>query len=318
MALVRQEVKAVTRVSEARRTSLRARIWRERWMYPFIIPGLIYFIVFSYVPLLGNVAAFQDFSPFLGFARSPWVGFQNFVNIFSDPDVGTALKNTLIISFLQLLFFFPAPIALALLLNSIMSEGVKRLIQTVVYLPHFIGWVILISLWQAVLGGDGFVNEFLRNHNMATVNIMSNPTFFKPLLVLQSIWKDVGWGTIIFLAAISKVDAHLYEAAVMDGADSWKRMWHITLPGIRSVVVLLLVLKMGSLLSVGFEQILLQEPAVGADAGQVLSTFVYYRGVVGGDWGFATAVGLLEGLVGTVMILAANRVAHKFGEEGVF
>jgi putative aldouronate transport system permease protein len=153
---------------------------------------------------------------------------------------------------------------------------------------------------------------------MATVNIMSNPTFFKPLLVLQSIWKDVGWGTIIFLAAISKVDASLYEAAVMDGADSWKRMWHITLPGIRSVVVLLLVLKMGSLLSVGFEQILLQEPAVGADAGQVLSTFVYYRGVVGGDWGFATAVGLLEGLVGTVMVIAANRVAHKFGEEGVF
>lgn len=228
MAIVRQEARGVARPREVRRKSLRARIWRERWMYPFIIPGIIYFIVFSYVPLLGNVAAFQDFSPFLGFARSPWVGFQNFVNI------------------------------------------------------------------------------------------MSNPSFFKPLLVLQSIWKDIGWGTIIFLAAISKVDANLYEAAVMDGAGPWKRMWHITLPGIRSVVVLLLVLKMGSLLSVGFEQILLQEPAVGADAGQVLSTFVYYRGVVGGDWGFATAVGLLEGIVGTVMIVSANRMAHWFGEEGVF
>ncbi len=287
-------------------------------MYLFIIPGFIYFVVFRYLPLLGNVVAFQNYSPYLGFAGSPWVGLQNFQSLLTNPDVGTAFTNTLIISFLQLVFYFPAPIALALLLNSIMSGGVQRVMQSIVYLPHFIGWVILVSLWDQVLGGGGFLNEFLRNQGLATVNIMANPGFFKPLLVLESIWKDIGWGTIIFLAAISNVDVHLYEAAVVDGAGPWRRMWHVTLPGIRSITVLLLILRLGGILSVGFTQILIQEPAVGADAGQVLSTFVYYQGILGGNWGLSTAVGLLEGILGTALVIAANKVAHKFGEAGVF
>lgn len=304
--------------AKRRGTSFWAKVWRERWMYLFIIPGFIYFVVFRYLPLLGNVIAFQDYSPYLGFAGSPWVGLENFKALLTDPDVGTALTNTLIISGLQLIFFFPAPIALALLLNSVMNEPVKRAVQSVVYLPHFIGWVILVSLWEEVIGGDGFVNQFLRNQNMDTINIMANPDFFKPLMVLQDIWKNIGWGTIIFLAALSKVDMELYEAAVVDGAGAWKRTWHITLPGIRSIVVLLLILRLGSLLSVGFEQILLQEPAVGSDAGQVLDTFVYFRGVLGGDWGLSTAVGLLKGLVGTIMVVGANKFAKKLGEEGLF
>lgn len=304
--------------AKRRGTSFWAKVWRERWMYLFIIPGFIYFVVFRYLPLLGNVIAFQDYSPYLGFTGSPWVGLENFKALLTDPDVGTALTNTLIISGLQLIFFFPAPIALALLLNSVMNEPVKRAVQSVVYLPHFIGWVILVSLWEEVIGGDGFVNQFLRNQNMDTINIMANPDFFKPLMVLQDIWKNIGWGTIIFLAALSKVDMELYEAAVVDGAGAWKRTWHITLPGIRSIVVLLLILRLGSLLSVGFEQILLQEPAVGSDAGQVLDTFVYFRGVLGGDWGLSTAVGLLKGLVGTIMVVGANKFAKKLGEEGLF
>lgn len=294
-----------------------AKMKRERWIYAFIVPGLLYIIVFRYLPLLGNIVAFQDYSPYLGFTGSPWVGLSNFTALFTDPDVANALINTLIISFLQLILFFPAPIALALLLNSIISGRVKRVIQSIVYLPHFIGWVILVSLWTEILGGAGLLNQILRSAGMDPVNIMANPGFFPMLMVLQDIWKNTGWGTIIFLAALTTIDLNLYEAAVMDGAGRWRRLWHVTLPGIRSIIILLLILRLGSILTVGFEQILLQEPAVGADAGQVLDTYVYFEGVLGGNWGISTAVGLLKGVVGTLMVLGANKVAHRFGEQGI-
>jgi len=287
-------------------------------MYLFILPGFLYFVVFQYLPLLGNVIAFQNYSPFLGFQGSPFVGLQNFSDLANDPDVASALINTLEISVLQLVFFFPAPIALALLLNSMASERLKRLMQSIVYLPHFIGWVIVIALWQQILGGDGVVNQLLRDHGDPTVNIMASPGFFKPLVTLQVIWKDTGWGTIIFLAALTKVDTALYEAAVVDGAGPWRRLWHITLPGIRSILILLLILRLGDILNTGFEQILLQQNAVGAPAAQVLDTFVYFRGILGGDWGLSAAVGLLKGVVATALVVAANKVAHMCGEEGVF
>jgi putative aldouronate transport system permease protein len=287
-------------------------------MYAFIIPGLLYFVIFRYLPLLGNVVAFENYSPFLGFFNSPWVGIQNFTALFTNPDILTALTNTVIINGLQILFYFPATILLALLLNSLLGQGVKRVIQSIVYLPYFIGWVVLVSVWQSVLGGDGLLNQTLSNHGMATVNLMRSPGLFKPMMVLQYMWKNVGWGTIIFLAAISKVEPHLYEAAVVDGAGSWRRMWHVTLPGIRGIAVLLLILNLGNILTTGFEQILLQEPAVGASAGQVLDTFVYFEGIVGGNWGLSAAVGLFKGVVGTILIILANRVAHMLGEQGVF
>ena len=299
-------------------SSLWVRIRRERWMYLFIIPGFLYFVVFQYLPLLGNVVAFQNYSPYLGFLNSPWVGFDNFIQLFTDPDVITAVINTVIINGLQLIFFFPAPIALALLLNSILSQSVKRVIQSIVYLPYFIGWVVLVSVWQSVLGGDGLLNQALSSHGVGTVNLMTNPGLFKPMMVVQYMWKNVGWGTIIFLAAISKVDPNLYEAAVVDGAGSWRRLWHVTLPGIRGIVVLLLILNLGNILTSSFQQILLQEPAVGSDAGQVLDTFVYFQGIAGGNWGLATAVGLVKGVVGTILVVSANKFAHMVGEQGVF
>jgi putative aldouronate transport system permease protein len=211
-------------------------MWKERWMYVFIAPGLLYFLVFEYFPLLGNIIAFQDYSPFLGFRDSPFIGLTNFVRLFTDPDVGVAIRNTLTISLLQLIFFFPAPLALALLLNSMASETLKRLMQSVLYLPHFLSWVLIISLWLQIFGGDGFINQFLRNQGLPMVNIMNNPTFFKPLVVLQLMWKETGWGTIIFLAALTKIDITLYEAAAIDGANSWRRLWHVTLPGIRNII----------------------------------------------------------------------------------
>ncbi|GAA5015600.1 ABC transporter permease subunit [Actinopolymorpha pittospori] len=294
------------------------RIRRERWMYLFIVPGMLYFVVFAYVPLLGNVIAFQDYSPYLGFTGSPWVGLENFATMFTDPAVVTALKNTLIITFLQIVFAFPAPIGLALLLNSLISDGVKRAVQSVVYLPHFIGWVVVVSIWLEVLGGDGPVAHLFTTIGLGTPNIMANPDTFKALITAQVIWKEVGWGTIIFFAALSAIPPELYESAAMDGAGAWRRMWHITLPGMSSVIVLLLILRLGSVLTVGFEQIILQQPAVGANAAEVLDTFVYYQGVLGGDWGLSTAAGLFKGVIGTILVIAANRFAKRAGSGGIF
>jgi putative aldouronate transport system permease protein len=299
-------------------TPLWHRMWRERWIYLLITPGVIYFVAFQYLPLLGNIIAFQDFSPFLGFFDSPWVGLDNFARLFTDPDVGIAVSNTLIISLLQIVFAFPIPIALAIALNNMISNRARRFLQSVLYLPHFISWVIIISIFQQILGGDGFINNFIRGTGGQPLDIMSNPGFFKPLVVIQVIWKDSGWSTIIFLAALTAIDLSLYEAAVIDGANKWRRIWHITLPGIRSTIILLLVLRLGTILNTGFEQIFLQRNAVGAQAAEVLDTFVYFRGVQAGDWGFSTAVGLVKGFVGLVLILGANKLARKFGEEGLF
>ncbi len=286
-------------------------------MYLFILPGFVYFVVFRYLPLLSNIIAFKDYSPFVGFS-SPWVGLANFRKLFTDPDVSVAVRNTVEISVLQLLFFFPAPIILALLLNSMISEPAKRLMQSILYLPHFISWVIIIALWQQIFGGAGFINQALRNGGHNTINIMTNPGFFKPLVVLELIWKETGWGTIIILAALTRIDVTLYEAAAMDGANGWRRLWHVTLPGIRGVIVLLLILRLSTVLSTGFEQIFLQRNAVGAQAAEVLDTFIYFRGIQGGDWGFAAAVGLVKGLVAAILVFAANRIAKALGDEGAF
>jgi putative aldouronate transport system permease protein len=314
-----QETSAPDPRQPQRRTlTLRQRIWRERWMYTFILPGALFFLVFAYVPMLGNLVAFQDFSPFRGFARSPWVGVDNFLAILTDPEVLTALRNTLLIAFLQLIFAFPAPIALALLLDSLLSSRIKRMVQTVVYLPHFLSWVIIISVWQQVLGGGGLVANVLSDWGIVGFNAMTNADTFKPLVVAQAIWKDIGWGTIIFFAAIAGIPQDRYEAAAVDGASAWRRIWHVTLPGLIPVTTLLLILNLGSILTVGFEQLLLQQPMVGADAAQVLDTFVYFRGVLGGEWGVATAAGLLKGVIGTILVLGANRLAKRFGGEGIF
>lgn len=300
------------------RRTLWQRMRREWQMYVFIVPGVLFFLVFAYVPLAGNVVAFQDYSAFRGVAGSAWVGMQNFVALFTDDEVLTSLRNTLIISLLQIAFAFPAPIALALFLNSLLGERIKRMIQTVVYLPHFISWVIVIAIWQKILGGAGPVAELFEMLGVHGVNIMTNPDTFKMLVVSQVIWKDIGWGTIIFFAAIAAIPTELYESAATDGAGSWRRMWHITLPGLVPVISLLLILTVGNVLTVGFEQLLLQQPAVGSDAAQVLDTFVYYRGIAGGDWGLSAAAGLLKGVIATVLVVAANKVAKRLGTGGIF
>lgn len=287
-------------------------------MLALVVPGLVYFIVFYYVPLLGYIIAFEKYLPFLGFFSSPWIGLQNFSQLFSDQNFWSAVRNTLTIALLQLVLYFPAPIALALLLNSVVSSQIRRFVQSVVYLPHFISWVIIVSLFQQMLGGSGLVAHWSRNLGLPVVNVMASPPLFKWLVTAQLIWKETGWGTIIYLAALLSIDVSLYEASAVDGAGRWGRFWHVTLPGLVGVTVLLFILRLGQILSVGFEQILLQRDFVGAPAGEVMDTYIYYHGIVGGQWSITAAAGMIKGVVGAGMVIGANRLAHRFGQPGVF
>src|SRR5438552_8260425 len=300
------------------RSTVWERIWRDRVMLLFIAPGVLYFLLFHYLPLLGYIIAFEDYLPFLGFTDSPFVGFANFASMFNDTAFWQAFSNTIIISLLQITFYFPAPICLALLLHGVISTKVRRIVQSVVYLPHFISWVIVVSLWQQVLGGSGIFVHTLRDMGLPAINIMTEPGLFKGLVTSQLIWKETGYATIIFLAALLNIEASLYEAAVMEGAGRWQRLWNITLPGILGVIILLLILRLGLSLSVGFEQILLQRNAVGPAAGEVLDTYVYFKGIVGGQWGITAAAGLIKGVFGTILVIAANKFAHKMGQAGVY
>ncbi|GAA1564054.1 ABC transporter permease subunit [Kribbella hippodromi] len=299
--------------------SLGRRLVRDRVLLLFALPGTALIIAFHYVPLLGNVIAFKDYQPFLGIGGSDWSGWANFSVIFNgDPAFLRALKNTLILTSLQSVFVFPAPILLALLLNSLFSERIKRIAQSILYLPHFMSWVIVVALFQQMLGGSGLLNNYLRSHDLTTINIIGNSELFHVLLTSQIIWKDTGWATILFLAALSQIDSQLYEAASVDGANRMRQLWHVTLPGLRGIIILLFILRLGDSLTVGFEQIILQQQAVGRDVSEVLDTYVYNNGVLGGAWGVAAAVGLVKGVVGVILVLTANKVAHIFGEQGVY
>jgi putative aldouronate transport system permease protein len=298
---------------------------RRDWpLLVMTLPATLLLLVFHYVPTLGNVIAFQDYNPFAGdnafdaFVNSEWIGFGNFATLFEDPAFWDAVINTLSITLFQLIFFFPLPILLALLLHSLLSARLRAFIQGVVYLPHFFSWVLVITFFVQMLGGAGLLATELRAHGFEAWDIMSNPDAFIVLVTAQSVWKDVGWGSIIFLAALSAIDPTLYEAAAADGAGRWRRLWHVTLPGIVPVIILLLILRMGDALSVGFEQFLLQREAVGRQAAEVLDTFVYYQAIVPQQWGLGAAAGLFKALVGLAMILAANRMAHALGEQGVY
>lgn len=297
---------------------LKARLRRDKSMILMTLPAILLLALFAYVPIMGNVVAFQDYSPFVGIANSPWVGLDNFARVLSDGNFWVAVRNTLVITAFQLIFFFPIPIALAILLNSLVSPALRATIQAVVYLPHFFSWVLVVAVFQQILGGAGLLNQQLLANGWQGLDIMTNPDTFLFLITSQSIWKDAGWGMIVFLAALNAIDPSQYEAAAVDGANRWSRMWHVTLPGLRPVIILLLILRLGDSLSVGFEQLILQRDAVGAGASEVLDTFVYFTGVQNGDWSYAAAAGLIKGVVSLTLILGANKVAHLFGEAGVY
>ena len=292
---------------------------RDRLLVCIGLPGAIALIAFQYLPLLGNVIAFQDYQPYLGMGESDWVGLENFAPIVNgDPAFLNALYNTIVLTIIQTVLVFPIPLVIALLLNSLAGERLKRLLQSVLYLPHFLSWVIVISLFQQMLGNAGMLNTFLVQHNLPILQIIGVPDLFKALVTTQAIWKDAGWGTIIFLAAISQIDQEQYEAAAVDGAGPWQRMWNITLPHLKGLFILLLILRLGNSLSTGFEQIILQQPQVGIPASEVLDTYVFNNGIIANDWGSSAAVGLVKSVVGVLLVVGANKLAHLFGERGVY
>lgn len=213
----------------------------------FAVPGMVILFAFQYYPLLGNVIAFQDFRPFLGIDGSLWVGFQNFaVLVSNDPAFLNALWNTLILTLIQAVFVFPLPIVLALMLNSLLSNRLRQTIQSILYLPHFLSWVIVVAVFQQMLGGSGMINNFLRAHGLETLDIIGNAEVFRLLLTSQVIWKDTGWATILFLAVLAGIDRSLYEAASVDGASRARQMWHVTLPGMKPIIILLFILQLGN------------------------------------------------------------------------
>lgn len=291
----------------------------HKWLYLLLLPGALYFIVFKYIPMFGIVIAFQQFNPYDGFLHSPFVGLKHFKSLFMGPDFLMLLKNTLGISILSLIIYFPAPIFLALLLNEIRNQKFKRISQTMIYIPHFISYVIVATLtYQLFNISDGIVTQVLHALTGTKFNFLAGPQYFKGLIVGQTIWKETGYGTIVFLAALSGVDQELYEAAKVDGAGRWRLMWHITLPAIKGTIIVMLILRVGQVLNTGYEQIFLMQNNINISAAEVFDTYVYTRGMKSGQYSYATAVGMFKSIVGMIMVLFANWSAKRAGESGLY
>ncbi|EWH23570.1 ABC transporter permease [Bacillus haynesii] len=304
--------------TEKKPTGLEA-VKRDKWLYLLLVPGVLYFLIFKYWPMWGVLIAFKDYSPYLGFWQSEWVGFEYFKDFFMNPDFFRLLRNTLMLAALDLIFAFPAPLIVALLLNELRHAIYKRCIQTFIYVPHFVSWTIVVSMTFVFFTVDtGVINKMLQSITGQEIAFLSDPEWFRPMIVLQSIWKETGWGTILFLAALASVDQEQYEAAVMDGAGRLRRMWHITLPAIRSTIVVLLILRIGSFLNIGFEQIFLMTNSLNRSVAEIFDTYVYVVGITQGAYSYSTAVGLFKSVVGIVLIFGANYIAKKFDQDGLF
>jgi putative aldouronate transport system permease protein len=309
--------------SQARQTTRLHRLGmdlrRDKYLYVLAMPGLLFFLLFKYVPMGGIVISFQNYSPFAGVLGSEWVGLEHFNRFFSNPEFMLLFRNTMAINMMNLVLFFPLPIVVSLMLNELRSVVYKRLVQSIVYMPHFLSWVIIAGLTFLLFAkGEGLVNKILEAIGASRIDILTNPDTFWIMLTLQSIWKECGWGTILFLAAMAGIDPQVYEAAKIDGANRLHQMWHITLPGIRNVVIILLILRLGHMMDVGFEQVFLMYNGAVSEVAEVFDTYVYRVGIQQAQFSYSTAAGLFKSVVGLVMVVAANWFAKKMGEEGVY
>lgn len=299
--------------------SLGRRIYEHRWLYILGIPGMTILILFSYLPMRGLLMAFQDFDPHLGILGSEWVGLKHFEKLFSDPKFYQMLRNTLVISGLSLLTF-PAPILLALLLNEVRCAPYKKSVQTAVYLPHFISWPIIASLTFLLLSKEqGAVNKIIMALGGEAHAFLFDTGWTYAIIVIQSVWKGVGWGSIIYLAAISGIDQELYEAARIDGANKLQQIFKVTLPCIMPTIIVMLVLKMGSIISVDFEQILLLSNAMNRSQTEVFELFIYNNGIASGStqYSYTTAVGMFKSVVNTSLVILTNWIVTRKGYDGV-
>lgn len=307
------------------------RVWKYRWLYFLLIPGILYYIFFQAAPFAFFRILFQKYSPqmeMLGM-KSPWLDpwYRNFEVFFTSKDFSQLLTNTVWLAFLNIFIGFPFPIILSLMLNEIRNAHFKRPVQSVLYLPHFISWAVLASIVMMICGPapTGAINTMLKAAGRATIPMLESPQWFRPMYVIEGIWKESGWGTIIYLAALSNCDPQLYEAAVIDGAGRWKQMLHVTLPAIRSTIVIMLILRMGSFLDSGFDQIYLMMNSLNREVAQVFDTYVYEVGLCGlykpardiSTYSYAAAIGFARSIVATGLILITNAITKALGEEGL-
>ena len=304
-------------------TWLRKRLYPNRYLLLMFLPGLLYFLIFHYVPMFGIVIAFQRYSPFLGILKSPWVGFAKFESFFGSPFAWRVIRNTLLLNVYSLVLRFPAPIILALLLNEVRSKTYKRAIQTITYFPYFVSTAIVAGLLIQMLSSTGVVNSVLHSlFGTEPIKFLDQPRLFRPIYIATGLWQGIGFGAIIYIAAIAGIDPNLYEAAVIDGANRWGRMWHITLPGIAPTVIILFLLNLGHILNVGIELVLLIYNPLTYETADVIGTFVYRRGLAGQgaavDMSLGTAVGIFQSVIGLILIVAANKLAKTVSETSLW
>ena len=291
---------------------------RGKYVYLMLLPVIIYYLVFHYWPMVGIVIAFQKYVPGLGFFESPWVGFKHFTDFFNSFYFWRLIKNTFLLNFWLLIFGFPAPIILALLLNEVRKSWFKRTVQTVTYIPHFISIVVIVGIIKDFTATDGLINQMRDILGSESISFLQNPEYFRTIYITSDIWQSIGWSSIIYFAALSAVDPNLYEAAEMDGAGRFRKMWHITLPAIRPTIVILLILTIGNLLSSGFEKILLLYQPLTYETADVISTYVYRKGIENSSFSFATAVGLFNTIVNFILLILANTISRKVSDNSLW
>lgn len=290
----------------------------NRAVYLMALPVILFFIVFSYIPMTGLVMAFQKYSPQLGIFGSEWVGLKNFTDFFGSYYFLRLLKNTFLLSFYDLIFAFPAPIIFALLINEVRNRYFKKAVQTISYIPFFISLVVIAGLIIDFTSSKGIITSIVSLFGVEKSNLLGNAQYFRPIFIGSNIWQNLGFQSIIYIAALSSVDQELYEAAVLDGAGRWKQTIHITIPSISSTIIMLLILRMGSILSVGFEKVILLYSPIVYDTADVISSFVYRKGLQEFNFGYSTAVGLFNSLINFILLIIANILSRKYAEKSLF
>lgn len=301
------------------RRSLWKKALKNYELYLFLLPTLLYFAVFQYGPMYGVQIAFKNFIAVKGITGSPWVGFTHFERFFNSAQFTVILKNTLLLSLYELLVAFPIPIVLALMINQVASQRFKKLVQTVTYAPHFISVVVIVGMLYLFLSPrSGLVNEVIRLLGGEPIFFMGSAEWFKSLFVFSGVWQNAGWSTIIYLAALTAVNPDLHEAAIMDGASKFQRVLHIDIPSIMPTIMILLILNIGSFMSVGFEKIYLMQNSLNLDSSEVIQTYVYKTGLLGAQYSYSTAIGLFNAVINFVLLLSVNRLAKRMKQASLW
>ncbi|RTE05826.1 sugar ABC transporter permease [Paenibacillus whitsoniae] len=312
-----KSIQPSTRIKKSRAGLLRD-IRSNKLLYVMLVPVLLYYVVFHYVPMYGAIIAFKDFSPRLGIWGSDWVGFEHFQAFFTGPYFWRTMKNTVLISFYQLLFGFPAPIVLALLLNEVKHALFKRTVQTVTYMPHFISLIVICGILKDFTSSEGVINDIVAFFGGTRETFLLDPSFFRTIYVSSGIWQNIGWGTIIFLAALTGIDQEQYEAARIDGAGRWKQMLNVTLPGLMPMIIILLILDIGRMMNVGFEKIILLYNPGTYETADVISSYVYRVGLQDFNYSFSSAVGLFNAAINFALLISSNWLSRKFNETSLW